>query len=75
MMKLYTKTICPKCLWIKSELEQANLQVEVINIDHSTEAKQAITLAGFSTVPILQTNDKWISSVPEIMSQIEKLAR
>ena len=75
MLKLYTKTICPKCLWVKSELDQTNLQVELINIDHSTQGMQEMIAAGFSAVPILQANGEWFSSVPEIIAHIEKLAQ
>ena len=41
-MKLYTKTICPKCLWVKSELQRAGLEVEIINIEQNEQAKQTI---------------------------------
>ncbi|UZN00624.1 glutaredoxin [Lysinibacillus sp. MHQ-1] len=46
-MKLYTKTICPKCLWVKSELQRAGLEAEIVNIDHDEQAKQTIIDAGF----------------------------
>ena len=39
-MKLYTKTICPKCLLVKSELQRAGLEADIINIDEDEQAKQ-----------------------------------
>ena len=74
-MKLYTKTICPKCLWVKSELQRAGLEVEIMNIDHNEQAKQTIIDAGFLSVPVLEFNKKFIGDVKEIVSQIELIAQ
>ena len=73
-MKLYTKTICPKCLWVKSELQAANLDVEMINIDHDDSAKEAVINAGFMTVPVLEVNGEWFADTASIIAQIEKMA-
>ena len=73
-MKLYTKTICPKCLWVKSELQAANLHVEMINIDHDQTAKEAILNAGYMTVPVLEINGEWFADTTSIIAQIEKLS-
>lgn len=73
-MKLYTKTICPKCLWVKSELEVANLQVEVVNIDHDESAKQAVVDAGFMAVPVLEVNGEWFAETHVIMDCIATLS-
>ncbi|MFJ8234900.1 glutaredoxin family protein [Ureibacillus sp. NPDC094379] len=70
-MKLYTKTICPKCLWVKSELQRAGIDAEVVNIDHNEQARQAIVDAGFLSVPVLENNGQFIGDVKEIVSQIE----
>lgn len=74
-MKLYTKTICPKCLWVKSELERAGLDAEIVNIDHDEQAKQTIMDAGFLSVPVFEYNDTLIGDVSEIVSQIELIAQ
>ena len=74
-MKLYTKTICPKCLWVKSELSQVGLEAEFINIDHNQEAMSKIIAAGFSSVPILEVNGEFISDVPTILNTIEQFAQ
>ena len=73
-MKLYTKTICPKCMWVKSELQRAGLEVEVVNIDVDELAKQTIVDAGFLTVPVLEFEGQLIGDVQEIVSQIELVA-
>lgn len=73
-MKLYTKTICPKCLWVKSELEAANLPVEIVNIDHDEHAKQAVMDAGFMAVPVLEVNGEWLADTHVIMDRIATLS-
>lgn len=73
-MKLYTKTICPKCLWVKSELQRAGLEAEIVNIDHNEQAKQTIIEAGFLSVPVLEYKETFIGDVKEIVSQIEMIA-
>ncbi|MEK9199993.1 glutaredoxin family protein [Ureibacillus sp. 179-F W5.1 NHS] len=70
-MKLFTKTICPKCMWVKTEIQQAGLEVEIINIDHNETEKQRLIDAGFLTVPVLEHEGKFIGDVNEIISHIE----
>ena len=74
-MKLYTKTVCPKCLWVKSELSQVGIEAELINIDQDEQAMIKITEAGFSSVPILEVNDELIGDVATILSRIEQFAQ
>lgn len=73
-MKLYTKTICPKCLWVKSELDAANLNVEVINIDHDEAAKQTVLNAGFLSVPVLEIDGEWYAETTSIMNRISEFS-
>ena len=74
-MKLYTKTICPKCMWVKAELQNAGIEVEMINIDHNEEAKQTILAKGFLSVPVFEINGEFIGDVKEIISKIELVAQ
>ncbi|KGR80282.1 glutaredoxin family protein [Ureibacillus manganicus] len=74
-MKLYTKTVCPKCMWVKSELQRAGLEVEMINIDHNEEAKQKVLNNGFLSVPVLEFEGKLLGDVKEIISKIELVAQ
>ncbi|WP_338452666.1 glutaredoxin [Niallia oryzisoli] len=74
-MKLYTKTICPKCLWVKSEIQQAGLEADIINIDQDEQARQKIIDAGFLSVPVLEFEGKLIGDVKEVISQIELIAQ
>lgn len=74
-MKLYSKTICPKCLWVKSELQRSGLEAEMINIDQDKQAMQMLIEAGFLTVPVLEIEGKLIGDVKEVISQIELIAQ
>ena len=75
MMKLYTRTVCPKCMLIKSELNVAGLegQYEMINIDQDDRAKEKIVSAGFMSVPILEVGDKLIHDFAEMNEFISEL--
>lgn len=73
-MKLYTKTVCPKCLWVKSEFADSELEYETINIDHDESAKEVIVSKGFMGVPILEVNGEFIADVNEIIAKIKELA-
>ncbi|MEW9577346.1 glutaredoxin domain-containing protein [Bacillus toyonensis] len=72
-MKLYTKTICPKCLWVKSELQNANLEFDLINIEQDETAKEIILNAGFFSVPIIECEGKFIGDLQEIFTTIKML--
>ncbi|RKN86205.1 glutaredoxin family protein [Paenibacillus ginsengarvi] len=73
-MKLYTKTVCPKCLWIKSELQRSGLEVEIINIDHNEEARNMLVEAGVMSVPVLEKDGAFIFDTNEMVKQLEQLS-
>lgn len=74
-MKLYTKTVCPKCMLVKSELTVAGLadKFETINIDHDETAKEKIINAGFMSVPILEIDGELLHDFNDINAAITKL--
>lgn len=74
-MKLYTKTVCPKCMLVKSELTVAGLagQFETINIDTDEAAKEKIVSAGYMTVPILEIDGELLHDFHDINNAIMKL--
>lgn len=71
-MKLYTKTICPRCMWIKSELQRREIQAEIINIDHDEQARERLIAEGLMGVPVMETDGRWISDPEEMMQQLER---
>ena len=73
-MKLYTKTVCPKCMWIKSEIQRSNLEVELVNIDHDEEARERLIEAGIRGVPVLEVDGNLILDPEEMLKQMEQLS-
>lgn len=72
-MKLYTRTICPKCMWIKSEIARSDLAVEIVNIDHDEAARDRLIEAGVTSVPVLEAESAYIADPTEMMKQLERL--
>lgn len=73
-MKLYTQSVCPKCLLLKSTLNGAGLEYEAINLDTDAEAKALILSKGFMSVPILEVNGEYISEMTQMMAKVSELA-
>lgn len=76
-MILYTKTVCPKCMLVKSELNMAGLegQYEIINIDKDEQAKEKIINAGFMSVPILEIDGEMIHDLAKITATIDAMTQ
>jgi glutaredoxin 3 len=71
MMKLYTKTVCPKCLWIKSEIQRSAMEADIVNIDRDEEARERLIEAGILSVPVLEVNGRWIVDPDEMLQLVE----
>lgn len=71
-MKLYTRTVCPKCMWIKSELQRAGAEVEIINVDHDEKAFERLVEAGARAVPVLEVNGAFIFDTNEMVQVLER---
>lgn len=71
-MKLYTKTVCPKCIWIKSEAQRAGREVEVMNIDRDEAARERLVLAGISSVPALEADGRFILDPAEMAALMKR---
>jgi glutaredoxin len=59
MIKLYTKTVCPKCVVAKSVLTENGAEFEAINLDTNKEAAQKLKELGFMAAPIAEYKDKF----------------
>lgn len=73
-MKLYTKTVCPKCMWIKSEIARSGLAVEIINIDHDEASRERLMEAGVLSVPVMEAGGEFIVDPTEMVKQLESLS-
>jgi len=51
MLTVYTKNDCPYCIMAKGLLESQNVEFEMVNIEHDTEAREKIVNAGLRSVP------------------------
>lgn len=74
-MKLYTKTVCPKCMWIKSELQRAGVQAEMVNIDHDENAREYLLQAGIMRVPVMEMDGELILDQAEMLERLERVKR
>lgn len=74
-MKLYTKTVCPKCLLVKAELNRAGIETAIINIDQNEAAKAELIHAGFLSVPVLQVENEWFKDVSDMLNYIESVTQ
>ncbi len=72
-MKLFTKTVCPKCMLVKTMMEAKGVEYEVANIDNDEIAKQEIVDKGFMAVPILLHDGQYYTDVKEITRIVEEL--
>ncbi|WP_123042508.1 glutaredoxin family protein [Cohnella candidum] len=73
-MKLYTRTVCPKCMWIKSEIARSGLAVEIINIDHDEASRERLMEAGVMSVPVMEAGGEFIVDPTEMVKQLESLS-
>ena len=71
-MKLYTRTVCPKCLWIKSEIARTGLPVEIVNVDQDEEARGKLLEAGIRSVPALEADGIWLVDPDDMMKLLEQ---
>lgn len=74
-MKLYTKTVCPKCIVVKRALAEKGIldEVKVINVDTDEDARDLLLDKGFMGVPILEHEGEFYTTVPAIQELIQSL--
>ena len=74
-MKLYTKTVCPKCMWIKSEIQRSGADAEIVNVDRDEAARERLIEAGVMAVPVLEVDGRLILEPEEMMREMERIAQ
>lgn len=74
-MKLYTKTICPKCMLMKFELNKAGFEgdYEIINIEQNEQAKNKLVEGGILSVAVLEINGRLIQDITEMKDAISRI--
>lgn len=53
MLTLYSKTNCPNCVKLKTQLNMWNVQFEEVNIEKNMNAKNFVIDQGHRSVPVL----------------------
>ena len=76
MITLYTRTVCPKCMGVKSLLKDNKLEFKTINVDDPSNEKEAEKLRemGFMAAPIMEHDGKFYANLGEINQVINELA-
>ena len=73
-MKLYTKTVCPKCMYAKTWINASDKKVEIINIeDDTTEAKEAYKMLkenDIMAVPVLDIGHALLVELNDIQEAL-----
>jgi len=65
-MKLFTKTVCPKCMLVKTMMDAKGIEYETVNIDNDEQHRQEIIDKGFMSVPILFHEGQYYTDVKDI---------
>lgn len=73
MIKLYTSTTCPKCVFIKGRLNSTGVEHEVVNIDEVPEARTMLQEKGLLKLPIMNYDGALILDPAEMNAIIEDL--
>lgn len=74
MIKLYTRTVCPKCQLVKMLLEGAEVPYETINLDFDKEAEKELKDKGFMALPIALDEGEYFVDTPSIQALIARKA-
>ena len=75
MIKLYTRTICPKCMLVKTLLDGAEIPYETINLDFDEKAEQELKDKGFMGLPIALDEGEYYPDTPSIQALIAQKAQ
>lgn len=74
-MKLFTKTVCPKCILVKNELEKIDIEYEIVNIDQDSKARDVLIEQGIMAVPVLEIEGEFLSDVTSIRQAINDVMK
>ena len=69
-MILYTRTVCAKCMLVKTLLDGAEIAYDVVNLDFDEESAEKLRNKGFMGLPILLDEGKYYADIPSIQGLI-----
>jgi glutaredoxin len=73
VIKLYTKTVCPKCIVAKGMLNESGVDYEVFNTDENEDARNKLLNLGFMGVPIAEYNGKFYTNNAELQELVSEV--
>ena len=69
MVKIYSTSWCPSCVYAKRLLEEKNIEFEEINIEEiGMSREQLFELTGGASVPQIIINDKTIGGFEDLLA-------
>ncbi|KON90274.1 hypothetical protein AF332_11985 [Sporosarcina globispora] len=73
-MKMYTKTVCPKCMVAKSFFDNNDILYEAINLDQNESARDELVSKGFMAAPIVEFEGKYYTNMNEFQELVDQLS-
>lgn len=70
MVKVYTRTVCPKCVVAKAVLEENGVEFKTINLEEDEESATLLREKGFMAAPIIEHNDQFFTNVHEFLDSL-----
>lgn len=73
MLTVYSKTVCPKCMLLKSELKRKGIEFEEVNIDHDEQAYSELKDKGFMSLPVATHDGNYYVGIEQCMGMADSL--
>lgn len=70
MITLYTRTVCPKCMLVKTLLDGAEVPYKTVNLDFDEKAESELKEKGFMGLPIALDDGEYYADIPSIQALI-----
>ncbi|MFJ7982366.1 glutaredoxin family protein [Lysinibacillus xylanilyticus] len=74
-MILYTRTVCPKCMLVKTMLDGADVDYETVNLDFDLKAEEELKEKGFMGLPIALDAGEYYADIPAIQALIAEKSK
>lgn len=73
---IYTRNDCVQCHATKRAMENRGLTFEMVNVDHSPEAADALRAMGFRQLPVvIAGEEKWSGFRPDLINRLHAAPR
>lgn len=62
ILKIYSRTNCPKCKEVKLKLERNDIKFEEINLDEKPEYREKLIKNKFLSLPVMEFKDGYMTN-------------